>query len=111
MQPIAVLTRPTSPEERKRQREGTPWICVSPVGEHSEGICGGREFRTIEPGEIWECSRCGARTFRPQTVAHEEPADMSQIRRVAGRVGEKKARRSAHEAGYIKHGVKGWWRG
>lgn len=111
MQPTAVQPMPTPPEESKRQREGAPWICVAPSDEEGEAICGNREFRTLEPGEIWECTRCRARTFSPRTVMHEDPIDVLQVKRVVGRVGEKKARRSAHDAGYIRHGVKGWWRG
>lgn len=111
MQPTAVRPRHTSPEERKRLREGVPWICVAPAGEYGEDICGNGGFRTIEPGEIWECTRCGAKTFRPGVAVHEEPVDVLQVKRVAGRAGEKKARRSAHSKGYVKRGVASWWRG
>ncbi len=111
MQPIATPPKPTPPAEKKRQREGAPWICVVPSGEVGGAICGNREFKTIKPGEIWECTRCGAKTFRPGVAVHEEPVDVLQVKRVAGRVGEKKARRSAHSKGYVKRGVASWWRG
>lgn len=113
MQPTAVRQRLTSTEERKRPREGAPWICVAPSYDDDGGaaICGNREFRTIEPGEAWECTLCGAKTFRPGVAVHEEPVDVLQVKRVAGRAGEKKARRSAHSKGYVKRGVASWWRG
>ena len=95
--------------ERKGQREGAPWICVN-AGEPEGAICGGREFKTVVPGEVWQCVKCGGRTFIPRHTGNAEPVNVPLVKRIAGRVGEKKARRSAHSKGYVKRGVTSWWR-